>query len=65
MGKFKADALRDRINQINPDAEIDIIYDFIRKENVNKYINKTSTYSVRLYFTNKQILYILFRVLLC
>jgi tRNA A37 threonylcarbamoyladenosine dehydratase len=52
VGKFKADALRDRINQINPDAEIDIIYDFIRKENVNKYINKTSTYSVSLYFTN-------------
>lgn len=41
VGQFKSDALKDRVLEINPDANVTTILDFITPENVEKYlINK-------------------------
>eukprot|EP01040_Poterioochromonas_malhamensis_P015773 gene15773-17716_t len=41
VGQFKSDALKDRVLEINPDANVTTILDFITSENVEKYlINK-------------------------
>ena len=39
IGKFKVDALKSRLLQINPHAKIKAIQEFLRKDNINDYLN--------------------------
>lgn len=40
IGKFKVDALKSRLLQINPLARITAINEFLRKDNINDYLNE-------------------------
>ena len=40
-GKFKADVLRDRVMDINPEASVDVVIDFCRPNNVDDLLTKT------------------------
>ena len=48
IGKFKVDALRDRIQDINPNALVKTYYEFVRKENVDSFINEAAEFNVML-----------------
>lgn len=39
IGKFKVEALQSRLLQINPHAKIKAIQEFLRKDNINDYVN--------------------------
>lgn len=40
VGKLKAEVLRDRVRAINPDAEVEVIADFLQRDNVLEYLEK-------------------------
>ena len=40
VGQFKADALKNRLLDINPEADINIMYDFIRADNIYSIMNR-------------------------
>lgn len=46
VGKFKADSLKVRVHDVNPYAIVETVYEFIRKENVDMFINSTSNFQV-------------------
>lgn len=46
VGKMKATSLSDRILDINPEAKVTCIFDFIRKENIHKFVNSSKAFSV-------------------
>jgi len=46
QGKFKTDTLKSRVYDINPDAQVNAIQDFVRKDNIDQYINKAANFNV-------------------
>ena len=46
VGKFKAEVLRDKILEINPQSVVNLHFDFVRKDNVDKYINSLHGFNV-------------------
>ena len=46
IDKKKCQAMKDRVNQINPDCEVDVIDDFITLENMSDYLSRNYDYVV-------------------
>ena len=46
VGKLKAEVLRDKIFEINPESSVNVHLDFVRKDNVDKYIDTLHGYNV-------------------
>ena len=45
-GQFKADLMRARILDINPECEVNVLYDFLAIENVNQLVSADSDYVI-------------------